>query len=72
MLAWDDTPAEKQRVWNPVKERAPTGRRYAPRLLLAGGPQDPAFGVLKLEPWRIKLWSLQEMATGKPSQVWRP
>jgi general stress protein 26 len=69
--AWDDTPAEKQRIWNLVKN-APPPVGYDPALFWPGGPQDPAFGVLKLEPWRIELWSLQEMATGKPSQVWRP
>jgi general stress protein 26 len=69
--SWDDTPAEKDRVWDLVKN-APPPVGYDPALFWPGGPQDASFGVLKLEPWRIELWSLQEMATGKPSQVWRP
>lgn len=69
--SWDDSPAEKDRVWDLVKN-APPPVGYDPALFWPGGPQDPSFGVLKLEPWRIELWSLQEMASGKPSQVWRP
>ncbi len=29
------------------------------------------FGVIGLDPFRIELWSLQSLATGKPPQVWR-
>ncbi len=29
------------------------------------------FGVISLDPFRIELWSLHSLATGKPPQVWR-
>jgi hypothetical protein len=27
---------------------------------------------LKLTPWRIELWGLNDLMTGKEHQVWRP
>jgi general stress protein 26 len=36
------------------------------------GKTDPNFGALKLEPWRIEVWSLQEMMQGKQARVWKP
>lgn len=29
------------------------------------------YGLLRLEPFRIELWSRESLATGKPSQLWR-
>ena len=29
------------------------------------------YGLLRLEPFRIELWSLDSVATGKPPQLWR-
>lgn len=29
------------------------------------------YGLIRLEPFRIELWSLASLATGKPPQVWR-
>ncbi len=36
-----------------------------------GTPGKAHFGVISLDPFRIELWSLQSLATGKPPQVWR-
>lgn len=68
---WDDDPATKQRIWNLLKDTPPP-MGYDPGLFWKGGPEDPAYGVLKLTPWRIELWSLGEMATGVEPKVWRP
>lgn len=68
---WDDDPAEKARVWDLVKN-APPPVGYDPGLFWQGGPSDPTFGALKLVPWRIELYSLQDMIQGKESQVWKP
>jgi general stress protein 26 len=67
---WDDTPAERARVWDLVKN-APPPVGYDPGLFWRGGPSDPTFGALKLTPWRIELYSLQDMIQGKESQVWK-
>lgn len=68
---WEDDPAEKQRVWDLVKN-APPPVGYDPGLFWQGGPGDPSFGALKLTPWRVELYSLQDLVQGKPSQVWKP
>ncbi len=34
-------------------------------------PEDPTYGLLRLDPWRIELWSLQDMMKGQPPLVWR-
>lgn len=68
---WSEDPAEKQRVWDLIKN-APAPVGYDPGLFWRGGPTDPSFGALKLTPWRIELYSLQDMVQGKPSQVWKP
>ena len=44
---------------------------HDPGLFFPGGPEDPSFGLLKLTPWRIELWSLNDLMTGKPATVWR-
>jgi general stress protein 26 len=68
---WEDTPSEKRRIWELFKNTPPP-LGYDPNLFWQGGVGDPNFGVLKLTPWRIELWSLNDLMTGKPSQVWRP
>lgn len=69
--SWDDRLEEKQRVWDLVKN-APPPVGYDPGMFWPGGPASPEFGALKLEPWRIELFSLAEMASGKPPQIWQP
>lgn len=68
---WVDDPAEKQRIWDLFKN-TPMPYGYDPAMFWPGGPTSADFGVLKLVPWRIELWTLGQMATGQPSQVWRP
>jgi general stress protein 26 len=67
--AWEDRPAEKQRLWELFKSLpAPYG--YDLKLIWPS-VEDPSLGFLKLIPWRIELWGLQDMMTGKQPQVWR-
>ncbi len=67
---WVDDAATKQRIWNLLKETpAPVG--YDPSLFWKAGVTDPGFGVLKLTPSRIELWTGAEMATGKPPTIWK-
>jgi general stress protein 26 len=40
-------------------------------MIWQGGKEDPTYGLLKLTPWRIELWGLQDLMTGKEHQVWR-
>lgn len=66
---WEDDPAEKRRLWQLYKETPPP-LGYDLGMFWPAGPDDPTLGLLKLTPWRIELWSLQDMMQGKPSRVW--
>ena len=33
---------------------------------------DPGYGLLRLDPWRIELSALGDMMKGQAPQVWRP
>ena len=68
--SWEENLAEKRRLWELFKSTPPPVG-YDPGLFFPGGPEDAAFGVLKLVPWRIELWSLNDLMTGKPATVWR-
>ena len=67
---WMTDGAEKERVWNLFKA-TPEPYGYDPAMFWPDGPGSPAFGVLKLEPWRIELYSLADLAQRKPARVWR-
>ena len=67
---WEENPSEKRRLWELFKSTPPP-MGYDPGLFFPGGPEDPTFGLLKLAPWRIELWSLNDLMTGKPPTVWR-
>src|SRR5262249_29708818 len=67
---WEDTPAEKQRVWE-LFTNTPPPLGYDLGLFWKG-PDDPTYGVLKLMPWRIELSSRNDLMGGKPAKVWRP
>jgi general stress protein 26 len=67
---WEERTQEKQRVWQLFHSTPPPlGYDLAQ---FFGAPDDPSYGLLKLAPWRIELWSLQELVKGRPPQVWRP
>ena len=62
---WIDDLEEKQRIWELVKNTPPPmGFDPAP---IYERVDHPKFGVLKLTPWRIELYSFPAA-----SQVWRP
>jgi general stress protein 26 len=68
---WADDPTEKARVWDLIKN-APPPVGYDLSMFWPDGPTSPAFGALKLTPWRVELWSLPDMVQGKEPQIWRP
>jgi general stress protein 26 len=62
---WIDDLEEKQRIWELVKNTPPpVGFDPAP---IYERVDHPKFGVLKLIPWRIELYSFPAA-----SQVWKP
>ena len=53
---WVDDVEERARVWDRFK-RAPAPVGYDPAIIppWSGGPTSPAFAVIQLEPWRLRL-----------------
>ena len=68
---WLDDAADKQRVWDLYKNTPPP-LGYDPGMIWREGPLTGDFGVLKLTPRRIELFSLGWLMQGKPPLVWRP
>ena len=68
---WVADPAQKQRVWD-LFENTPEPYGYNPAMFWPDGPATPAFGVMKLTPWRIELYSLADLAQRRMATVWRP
>jgi general stress protein 26 len=68
--AWDERQDEKRRRWDWFKS-VPMPIGYDPGLFFPKGVEDASFGCLKLEPWRIELWSLADLMSGKPPTVWK-
>ena len=66
---WHNDVATKRRIWELYKSTPPP-LGYDPAIIppWKDGPDTPAFGVLKLIPWRIELSGLAEMMNPK---VWR-
>jgi general stress protein 26 len=67
---WQDDAASRERCWDLLKT-TPEPVGYDPKLFWSA-PDDANFGVLKLTPWRLEIWSLAAMAKGQPAEVWRP
>ena len=68
--AWEDDTAEKARIWN-LLATTPPPMGYDPGAFWKDA-SDPEYGVLKLTPWRVELFSLQDLIGGVAPQVWRP
>ncbi len=66
---WHDDQASKDHLWELLKT-TPEPVGYDPKAFWPGA-DDASFGVLKLTPWRLEVWSLAAMAKGESPQVWR-
>ena len=64
---WVDDTATKDRLWD-LYTTAPEG--YELRHFWKS-KADPHYGLLRLDPWRIELWSVQGLFSRTPPQVWR-
>jgi general stress protein 26 len=69
---WLDDMADKQRIWDLYKNTPPP-LGYDPSIIppWRDGPASPEFGVLRLAPSRIELFSIGDMMMGKGPAVWR-
>jgi general stress protein 26 len=66
---WCDDAPTKRHVWDLFKHTPPP-LGYDPGLFFPGGVDDAGFGVLKLTPSRIDLWSLAELMERKSPRRW--
>ena len=66
---WARRPEEKRRIWDLFKDTPPP-LGYDPGLFFKEGAEAESTGVLKLVPWRVELWSLADLMSGKPPRVW--
>jgi general stress protein 26 len=66
---WIDDAAEKTRIRDLFKS-LPEPYGYDPAVFFPAGPEDPEFGVLKLTPWRVEVFSLATQMQGQ-GKVWR-
>lgn len=67
---WDDRIEEKRRIWELYKTTPPP-LGYDPGIIWRGGAEDPTFGLLRLRPWRIELYGLEDLGVQRPPRVWR-
>jgi len=66
---WVESQVEKDRVWAWFAS-VPPPLGYDPGLFFKSAA-DTTFGVAKLLPWRVELWSLADLMAGKPTRVWK-
>jgi general stress protein 26 len=64
---WVDDDAQKHRLWDLYSRKA---EGYGLRSFWKG-PDDPNYGLLQLDPWRVELWSVKGLFSRTPPQVWR-
>jgi hypothetical protein len=71
--AWDDRPEEKRRVWDLYKATPPPLGYDLSIIPGWTSPDAPAFGLLRLEPYRIELSGI-DLASGAMAEpvIWRP
>lgn len=68
---WEERPAEKRRVWA-LFESTPMPLGYDPALFFQEGAEAPSTGIVRMTPWRLELWSLNDLMGGRQPTVWRP
>ncbi len=66
---WCDDVPTKQHVWDLFKSTPPP-LGYDPALFFQGDATAPDFGVLKLTPWRIDVWSLAALMRREKARIW--
>jgi pyridoxine/pyridoxamine 5'-phosphate oxidase len=68
--SWSDEPAERERIWQMFKNTPPP-LGYDPAMIWQGGPLADDFGVLRIEPRRIEMYSIADLMQRRPPKVWR-
>lgn len=67
---WETDLEEKQRAWDMFRA-APQPLGHDPYTIWPAGPQDPDAGVLRLDPWRLRVASLETLTGRAPVLTWQ-
>ncbi|HEY9329955.1 MAG TPA: pyridoxamine 5'-phosphate oxidase family protein [Streptomyces sp.] len=65
---WAETGTDRQHAWDLYLEGGPPGVGYDPVHYWRGGPEDPEYHVIRIEPWRIQLVRGSDLR----STIWQP
>lgn len=65
---WADDDTSRRYAWDLYIKGSPPGVGYDPARYWRGGPDDPGFHVLRIEPWRIQLIR----GTDLRGTIWQP
>ncbi len=68
--AWVPDEAGRRAAWERFLE-APEPVRFDFSAIFPDGPGSEAFAVLRLEPWRLRVHTLEELTAGRPATSWR-
>jgi general stress protein 26 len=69
---WLDAPEDRQRVWDLYKNTPePLGSDLAVWGFWKAGPQGKNFGVLRLQPTRVEMFSIGDLMSRRPPTVWK-
>ncbi|MGW0818475.1 pyridoxamine 5'-phosphate oxidase family protein [Streptomyces viridiviolaceus] len=67
LSTWADDEAARRHAWDLYLKGGPPGVGYDPAHYWRGGPVDPSYHVIRIQPWRIQLVRGSDLA----STVWR-
>ncbi|GGT22192.1 pyridoxamine 5'-phosphate oxidase family protein [Streptomyces purpureus] len=65
---WEEDMDEKRRVWDLYVQGGPPGVGYDPAHYWKGGPQDPGFAILRMDPFRVQVLRGRDLR----SRIWQP
>ncbi|MCF2532887.1 pyridoxamine 5'-phosphate oxidase family protein [Yinghuangia soli] len=65
---WAEDDESRHRAWDRYVQGGPPGVGYDPARYWRGGPDDPSYHVLRIEPWRIQL----VRGTDLRNTIWQP
>ncbi|MER5253529.1 MULTISPECIES: pyridoxamine 5'-phosphate oxidase family protein [unclassified Streptomyces] len=68
LSAWADDEASRRHAWDLYTRGGPPGVGYDPVHYWRGGPEDPEYHVIRIEPWRIQLVRGSDLR----STLWQP
>lgn len=63
---WVEDEPTKRHAWELYRKGSPPGVGYDPRGYWRGGPTDPEYHVLRIEPWRVQVLRGRDLR----SRIW--